>query len=247
MEYRTKLSLLIVIFIPLCIILSIKRRESFDGGMYKHPPGSDSQQRKRERVDNILKRHASTTLGTEETPIYLINNFLSPEECSRIIESMQGKLEKSPLTRQDPNDPLFRTSETGYFTNSPFHLSLEKKLCNLLEIPETYTESSQVQHYKRRNEFKLHYDWFDHIHDKNYWMNGQRTWTAMIYLNDVEDGGHTKFPKVGADLKPIKGQLVVWSNLDQSGRPDYNTLHQGSPVKDGEKWIVTKWFLDKKG
>ncbi len=125
-------------------------------------------------------------------------------------------------------------------------MSVAKELCDLLQIEEAYTESSQVQHYKERNEFKLHYDWFDHIHDKNYWKNGQRTWTAMIYLNDVEKGGHTKFPKAGADLKPVMGQVVIWSNLDSSGRPDYNTLHQGSPVKDGEKWIVTKWFLDKK-
>ncbi len=247
MESNTKLSLLVALLTIICIVMGVqkKQREPFVHA-YQHPHGSEPEQRKRGKTDQLLTTLASRIEGTKKTPIYLIDNFLSPDVCQKIIKSMKDHLTNSPLTRQDPNDPYFRTSETGYFTRNPFHLSIENKICNLLQIPPQYSESSQVQHYKERNEFKLHYDWFDHIHDKDYWSRGQRTWTAMIYLNDVQGGGHTKFPKVQGDLVPKKGQIVLWSNLEASGLPDYDTLHQGSPVTGGEKWIVTKWFLDKK-
>jgi prolyl 4-hydroxylase len=35
---------------------------------------------------------------------------------------------------------------------------------------------------------------------------------------------------------------VLWNNLRPDGAPNYDTLHQGAPVRAGYKAIVTKWF-----
>ena len=42
---------------------------------------------------------------------------------------------------------------------------------------------------------------------------GQRTWTTMIYLNDVEKGGETYFKHLKLKIKPEKGLLIAWNNL----------------------------------
>ena len=57
-------------------------------------------------------------------------------------------------------------------------------------------ESLQAQKYKPGQYYKEHCDFF-HPHTREFkvyceWM-GQRTWTAMVYLNDVESGGETRF------------------------------------------------------
>jgi prolyl 4-hydroxylase len=73
---------------------------------------------------------------------------------------------------------------------------------------------------------------------------GQRTWTAMIYLNDVEEGGATWFPQAGLRVAPRKGLLLAWNNMAPDGSPNTRTLHEGMPVVEGTKYIITKWFRE---
>lgn len=198
---------------------------------------------KRKNTEKILAKCATQILGTEETPIYIIDNFMSPEECDGIIKSSDGKLVPSPLTRQDPNDSNFRTSETCYFDGSGNQKQIERKIINKINLEKSNTEESQIQHYRVGNQFKAHWDYFDPKEDGEFLKNGQRTWTFMVYLNDVEKGGETQFVKLKQNVYPKKGTAVVWCNIKEDGTPDEMTMHQGSPVIEGEKWIITKWFL----
>ena len=198
---------------------------------------------KRKNTEKILAKCATQILGTEETPIYIIDNFMSPEECDGIIKSSDGKLVPSPLTRQDPNDSNFRTSETCYFDGSGDQKQIERKIIDKINLEKSNTEDSQIQHYHVGNEFKAHWDYFDPKEDGEFLRNGQRTWTFMVYLNDVEKGGETRFVKLKQNIYPKKGTAVVWCNIKEDGTPDEMTMHQGSPVIEGEKWIITKWFL----
>ena len=73
---------------------------------------------------------------------------------------------------------------------------------------------------------------------------GQRTWTAMVYLNDVEEGGATWFPRAGIRVSPRRGLLLAWNNMNPDGSPNPATLHEGMAVVSGVKYIVTKWFRE---
>jgi prolyl 4-hydroxylase len=64
----------------------------------------------------------------------------------------------------------------------------------------------------------------------------------MIYLNDVEEGGETNFPLLNMCFKAEKGKAIIWNNLDETYKPNYNTLHEGTPIIKGTKIIITKWF-----
>jgi len=97
----------------------------------------------RKITDTTLKKIATQIIGNQNTPIYIIDNFLSPQECQTLIESTKGKLVPSPLTRQDPDDPDYLWAivkgneiETGSVSKSelenvrvkPFGLGLERDL-----------------------------------------------------------------------------------------------------------------------
>jgi prolyl 4-hydroxylase len=63
-----------------------------------------------------------------------------------------------------------------------------------------FGETLQGQRYAVGQQFKPHHDFF--YTDQPYWpaqvaSGGQRTWTAMAFLNDVEAGGHTFFERAG--------------------------------------------------
>ena len=62
----------------------------------------------------------------------------------------------------------------------------------------------------------------------------------MGYLSDVVAGGYTVFPNIGAFVRPTRGSMVVWWNMDTAGGYDQLTEHAGCPVMLGSKWITNK-------
>ena len=67
----------------------------------------------------------------------------------------------------------------------------------------------------------------------------------MIYLNEPEDGGATRFKTIGKTIQPEAGKLITWNNLLPDGRPNPATLHQGMKVRRGTKYVLTKWFRER--
>ena len=52
----------------------------------------------------------------------------------------------------------------------------------------------------------------------------------MIYLSNVESGGHTVFCSLGLNVKPKAGDALFWFNLDSAGDYDTRNMHLGCPV-----------------
>lgn len=191
-----------------------------------------------------LQTLSTTVSGDTHTPIYIIDNFLSPQECSNIIESTKDSLKPSTITRETDLENM-RTSKTAHFTENHNLLSVEQKICNLLMIDKKFAERGQVQHYDVGNQFKPHMDYFHPGFDNLHLEGGQRVWTFMVYLNNVEAGGETNFIDLNVSVIPKVGRAVVWNNMGKDGSPNKRTIHEGSPVKAGVKDIITIWTRDK--
>jgi prolyl 4-hydroxylase len=185
--------------------------------------------------------------------VLLFGNLLAPEECETLIEMSCGKLERSNVvdrqTGRYERHPD-RTSEGTYFRRDENELitRIEKRIAELTSCPIERGEPIQVLHYNPGTEYKPHFDYFDPADPGNRQvlaMGGQRVATLIMYLSDVEAGGSTVFPDIGLDVLPRRGNAVFFAYSDDEGRLDARTLHGGSPVAAGEKWIATKWLRQR--
>jgi prolyl 4-hydroxylase len=76
---------------------------------------------------------------------------------------------------------------------------------------------------------------------------GVRILTFYIYLNNVEEGGGTNFPRVGATVAPKKGRAVLWPSVfnEDPHTKDIRSDHQAMPVIQGVKYGAVSQFVEK--
>ena len=65
----------------------------------------------------------------------------------------------------------------------------------------------------------------------------------MVYLNNVEEGGETEFPKAGLKVKPEIGTVLFWHDM-VDGVPYLKSEHEAMPPIKGEKWACTYWIRE---
>lgn len=191
--------------------------------------------------------------GVQRTPsakleLFQVRGFLPPELCIELIRLIDAG--RRPSTIADANgDQYFRTSETCDLSpEDPAVIDLEARLLGFNGIDPAHGEPVQGQRYAVGQEFKAHTDYFDpHGADFEKYCSvaGQRTWTFMIYLNEVEAGGGTRFMALKKIVQPEAGKLLGWNNRRPDGHPNPNTLHHGMKVRQGLKYVITKWYREK--
>ncbi|HVE00967.1 MAG TPA: 2OG-Fe(II) oxygenase [Sphingomicrobium sp.] len=184
---------------------------------------------------------------TRELELFIVRRFLDEETCAALIERIDERRRPSEIA-DDLGITNFRTSETCDLDwRDPVVAEVDRKISELLGLPLDASEPLQGQRYAPGQEFKPHTDTFEpggydyYVHTAG---AGQRTWTAMIYLNQPEDGGATRFKTIGKMIQPESGKLLAWNNLLPDGRPNPATLHQGMKVRRGTKYVLTKWFRE---
>ncbi len=183
-------------------------------------------------------------LPVDAIEIYGVADFFSADECTRLIAMVDAAARPSPTFHGNADNG--RTSYSGDVNPSdPLIRMIERRIDDLMGIEASHGEVIQGQRYTPGQQFRGHYDFFETQAD--YWpaereRGGQRTWTAMGYLNAVEAGGATEFSKVSMAVPPQPGALLVWNNMAQDGQPNLLSMHAGLPVERGIKYIVTKWY-----
>lgn len=200
-------------------------------------------------VRRRLKRHERVEIvAAGGLDLFFVQGFVTQEECDAIVALIDQTAQPSTLYAGTEIDG-FRTSYSGNL--DPWHpivSRIEQRLCHLMGVDKRFGETLQGQRYAVGQQFKPHHDYF--FTSQAYWESertsgGQRSWTAMIYLNEPEKGGETNFGKVGMCITPRSAMLVLWNNMDEAGAPNDLTQHEGMAVEAGNKYIVTKWFRER--
>jgi len=190
---------------------------------------------------------AAYRLPVEGVDIYAVADFLTATDCQRLMAVIDQVAQPSPTYNN--NSDGGRTSYTGDVDpRDPFIRKLQRRIDDLLGMDPALGETLQGQRYTAGQEFKHHYDYFVAKHE--YWdderkRGGQRSWTAMGYLNAVEAGGATDFPRIELSIPPQPGVLLIWNNMARDGRPNPRTIHAGAPVERGVKYVLTKWYRSR--
>jgi prolyl 4-hydroxylase len=188
-------------------------------------------------------------LPTDKAEIFVLADFMSAEECARLTAMIDASAKPSPAYL-NAEGKTGRTSYTGDLDAwDPFVLAIQQRIDGVLGIPGDYGETIQGQRYQVGQQFPSHNDWFRT--DADYWPDqqktgGQRSWTAMVFLNEVEEGGQTDFSALGLAVEPEMGTLLVWNNATPEGYSNEWTMHAGLPVTRGVKYIITRWYRTRK-
>lgn len=183
-------------------------------------------------------------LPIRDLAIFGTLNFFTHDECQRLIKIVDSVAQPSAVFGESGAESG-RTSYSGDVAPSdPFIKMIQRRIDDLMGIDPHFGETVQGQRYLPGQEFRAHFDWFDT--NGSYWQSegraGQRSWTVMAYLNAVEEGGSTDFPKVELSIPPQPGTLIIWNNMKPDGTPNPNSLHAGTPVVRGVKYVLTKWY-----
>lgn len=180
----------------------------------------------------------------DRAEIFAVADFVDPRECAHLMTLIDQVARPSELTRDIEDE--YRTSYSGDVDRAdPVVRAIERRLYDLIGIDASWGETIQGQRYQPGQQFKEHCDWFDTT--AAYWksedlLGGQRSWTGMVYLNDVEEGGITEFVRIGVTIPPQAGALLLWNNNLADGTVNWNTMHAALPVTRGVKYVITKWF-----
>lgn len=200
----------------------------------------------------INKNNKNLEILSNDPRIIVIKNFLSDELCDHFINLSNGKLKRALVSSE--KEGIISKGRSGSncwieHNKDDKTLSVANRISNIIEIPLESTESFQIIYYDKTQEYFNHYDaWdFNEVEKsrRNLKNGGQRIFTALVYLNDVEEGGSTKFTKLNIDVKAEKGKLLIFENVyEDTNIRHYYSEHAGRPVIKGEKYAFNLWFRE---
>ena len=183
----------------------------------------------------------------------LLSGFLSAEEVKVLIEESDQQGFHTSMVEDNKKDNKVRVSETCWLYPNKIPV-LAKIYERVLALPyiqdedeEYYTEPLQVVKYGTGGHYSSHYDQcYDNLPYCKKQMsdfNGPRKWTLIIYLTDDYEGGETFFPYLNRHVKGKSGDALLFHSLTMDNTMVHPlSLHQGSPVSNGEKRIGNVWI-----
>jgi prolyl 4-hydroxylase len=197
----------------------------------------------------IVERHSRDCSYT----IYEIHNLLTHIECDDLIQEAKTKgLDNSMVWnyKQETGNTLdekHRQSKQTWLRNEDSEIAnkISDVSVFLTKLPKENQESLQVANYERFGKFNTHFDactfsGTEYCKKMNH-NAGQRRTTLLIYLNDDFIGGETEFTEADIIIKPKKGKGILFWDTNDKEEILPLSKHRGNEVRQGEKWISTKW------
>ncbi|XP_059398686.1 prolyl 4-hydroxylase subunit alpha-2-like [Carassius carassius] len=182
----------------------------------------------------------------DEPMILRYHDFLSEGEIDTIKTLARPKLSRAKVI-----DPVSgrkvsaasRVSKSAWLSEheDPVISQLNQRIAGVSGLELETAEELQIANYGIGGQYEPHYD-SKLTNDSDFQLRGGRIATVLIYMSDVDIGGATVFPDVGAALQPKRGTAVLWFNLLRNGDEDARTLHAACPVFVGSKWVANKWI-----
>ena len=181
--------------------------------------------------------------------IQVIDNFLSPSECNRILFSIDHNLwyhseelnndgctVASKISHCRRSHSQYESTFNNALSNSVVNIE-DRLSSNFSFVTPRNFESWQITQYGYGDEFEAHLDCLP----KHSLLKGKRDKTLLLYLHSPKKGGETYFRALNIWLSPKQGRLVIWDNLLPNGNCNYAMIHAGQPVKQGIKVILQTW------
>ena len=199
---------------------------------------------------------------SEDPPIVLFHAFASDDELAALIAHGQGRYERSLGVHVDGTGRVssvkteIRTSSHAWCMHDECLADervqrFTRRIMNVTQMPEENAEYAQLVYYhacdaEDANDcafYRRHSDYIDTDVTK---AQGVRVFTLFAYLNDVPEGGGTRFTDLtpSVTVEPRRGKALLWPSvqIDAPHKKDERTMHEALPVLRGEKYGANVWI-----
>ena len=194
--------------------------------------------------------------------LWEIPNLLSASDCEVVIEAARDRLTPSTVVQDINKQGEEGEARNEHRTSSGVALHVDSEtspelvavagylrgvISDLTNLPEDHQEGFQILRYDVDERFDPHRDDFRTGSEYLRWeglRGGQRLFSFMAYLNDVEEGGETVFPELGFSVPAERGKGIFWANVLDDGRPYAAVMHGSVPVAKGKKWLLVCWIRE---
>lgn len=107
----------------------------------------------------------------------------------------------------------------------------------LFEIGKNYADKYRLGFSSMESPQLLHYETESGHYDSHYddGPGTPRLFSAVFYLNDVEEGGETEFDYFGISVKPKSGSVLMFP-------ANYMYSHKANPPISNDKICIVTWF-----
>jgi prolyl 4-hydroxylase len=203
-------------------------------------------------IASLPRQYAGGTQMAEDPSLWLIENFANQKELAALSGAASEQL--APAMVSGAAGGYISGGRSGSncwvaHQHDPTIEGLARRISQLVGLPLDHAESFQIVYYGPGEEYRPHYDGWEagtERGDRCMARGGQRVVTALLYLNHVEGGGATHFPKLDISIHPVPGNLVLFHNcLPGTNSRHPLSLHGGQPVLVGEKWAANLWFRER--
>lgn len=206
----------------------------------------------------------------QDPPMYIIQDFASPEECKHLIELCEDRWQRSTVTRGKAAG-LYGAKKNGLDVTER-GVDADGNEIKPLEVVNTIGDS--------RTSFSVHLDplesdvvfrimarvanlcqvSFGQVEDfhvvryyegqffKLHHDGAMRPKTVFLYLSGCESGGGTEFPQLGLTINPMAGLAVMWPNVLGEGDEavaDTRMEHQALPPGPGAVKYGMNCFVNR--
>lgn len=177
----------------------------------------------------------------------MLPGVLSPEQCDAIIEKFRSSELLTPSAFYGSSALNLSARRCSSYKighgELPYEDAIDAALVAETGVPIEHRERWEIIRYLEGDRFVAHYDWLPDRMLAGH-PSGQRTHSAVLYLQHALQGGRTLFDSWQAPTVP-KGALLSWSNVDHRGTPSNLVRHQAEPVVQGEKWVLVTWMRER--
>ena len=202
---------------------------------------------------SALRTRYEHSIHVHDDPLICVfENFLSDGEIRHLIEAGRNGLK--PAQTIVDNGKVATAGRTGNVCWIPQRhdaviAALAERISALIGLPLANSEPFQLVHYRATQSYAPHFDGWDPATEAGMRCmarGGQRLVTCLLYLNDVQGSGATVFPRLQMGVDARRGRMLLFHNCASGTsalHPD--SVHGGTPVRSGEKWICNLWFRER--
>ncbi|XP_063666719.1 prolyl 4-hydroxylase subunit alpha-2 isoform X12 [Pan troglodytes] len=208
------------------------------------------EEEREKTLSNQTEAELATPEGIYERPV----DYLPERDIYESLCRGEGVKLLARATVRDPKTGVltvasYRVSKSSWLEedDDPVVARVNRRMQHITGLTVKTAELLQVANYGVGGQYEPHFD-FSRNDERDTFKHlgtGNRVATFLNYMSDVEAGGATVFPDLGAAIWPKKGTAVFWYNLLRSGEGDYRTRHAACPVLVGCKWVSNKWFHER--